>query len=274
MGRHSAPVEENVFHQGINDGVLPLGHTALYGSPGEGRLYDNEQDKTGIVNMYGNLLDSSAIQATRSHYQKLAEGLPEDFQDYTSADSLIARRANHMTAYPSTHVIDIRERRTADFADALEHFAPRLQEQHFINREALLGDVEDTSQALVIETEGGSPLTLPVRNFVSAEGFQSWGEARGTNTPKLNEHGERVNSAALLKDYASRVTQAPPIQKVIGFVQPNGLILYTTREGSHRTGAAVMRGDETIQAKTLSLLMLSRNVIGLEEADVDSRPAA
>lgn len=276
MGRHSAGMPASELlppDPGDFQPVTQLGGAAVGRHvAGEMASFNTEYDTSGVVDTSHDMLQPHVVEQVRNYYVAGADHLPEDMQDYTAEDFVTVGRANHMSAHERAIILDTREGHAAALIHTLETRAPRMHDQHFITRDTLLAQTPDRSQAIILESDPEGPfMHLPVRNFVYAEGFVSWQEGRGHNVKKVDEHGVRTPSSELLRSYAARTTQAPPLEKVVGFVQPNGLVLYTTRQGSHRTAAAIARGDQSVEVRTLSLLMLEDNIVSLEEAEQQSR---
>ncbi len=119
-----------------------------------------------------------------------------------------------------------------------------------------------------VEARSDEPLIkIPTANFVYAEGFTSWKGRSGTKQEDVVGATNR-SSAKVIADFASRETPAPPLDRVVGYVQPNGVVLYASADGAHRTAAAIVRGDEFIQTTRLELHQLEANLISLD----DTRP--
>lgn len=142
----------------------------------------------------------------------------------------------------------------------------QTDERTFIDGKQINQAVFDPGKRIFIETEGDDePLELPLANFVSAESFSSW-EGR-KDTEKVDESGVARASGDVVQDYANRSNEgAPPIERVQGYIQPNGMIIFATGSGSHRTAAAISRGDPTIKTKSLVLQEIDQNFVPLPES--------
>lgn len=139
----------------------------------------------------------------------------------------------------------------------------QLGERAFVDGSQIKQAVSDPGRRIFIETGGDdTPLELPLANFVSAENFSSWEGRKDTN--KVDERGVARPSTDVVQEYANRGSEgAPPIERVQGYIQPNGMIIFATGSGSHRTAAAVRRGDQTIKAKSLVLQEVDQDFIPL-----------
>ncbi len=99
-------------------------------------------------------------------------------------------------------------------------------------------------------------MELPVNAFVEAPGFQDWENGR----PDL-KNGK--SSKRVIGRYACMPgVTAPPIQKVIVYIQPDGKVLCSlVGDGAHRLAAAKKRGDTRIRARDVIFASLERNVL-------------
>jgi len=143
---------------------------------------------------------------------------------------------------------------------------PRMDETHFMQLSEVDQHLpEDDKWVMITREKGQGPIELPVKNFVYAAQLGSW-QAGRVERGKVDEAGRTVESRDVIENYRNREAHtAPPLERVSGYVQPNGLILYATESGAHRTAAAVLRGDETIKTDSLRLYKLADNIVPLPE---------
>lgn len=135
---------------------------------------------------------------------------------------------------------------------------PHLSERHFVPEDEL-----PASRMRGRVLAGADiPIRLRLANFVSAADFVSWEHGRGRGALK-SDQGMQRDSSELIRDYASMLTVAPALGKVAAYVQPNGMTLFQTMEGSHRTAAAMRRGEETIGTELLYVLQTETSLINL-----------
>jgi hypothetical protein len=112
---------------------------------------------------------------------------------------------------------------------------------------------------------------VPTRLVVSAAGFGSWlgrddsygnqgmGE-KDVSLPNFTSSARRTLSLHAIKAYASHPSPLPPVTEAAVYIQPNGLVYAGNASGdSHRIAAAVLRGQETIAATSLSAVLLKDN---------------
>lgn len=102
--------------------------------------------------------------------------------------------------------------------------------------EALAG-----SEVLELVTRDGNT-RVPTGMFVTAMGLDSW-EGRAPGSKK-----DGLPSKEVIKDYASRETTPPPLDHVSAYILPDGRVFFRS-DSSHRTAAAILRGDPYIEVK-------------------------
>lgn len=138
---------------------------------------------------------------------------------------------------------------------------PRLSDTTFTQ---VLPTLEGGRSAIFIVGDSAHPIEVPTANIVSAESFDSWEEGRG-KLSKMSDNGREKTSREVIEDYASRDTDVPPIESVVGYIQPNSLIVYRVKAGSHRAAAAIMRGDEYLATSNLTLVKLDQDLFSLSQ---------
>lgn len=122
---------------------------------------------------------------------------------------------------------------------------------------------------LLIESENGQPMELPLDLFVYAAGFDSWNGREGPGDIKkpggdYSEFYEEagLSSQDLIKHYASLPSDIPAISKAVVYVQPDGTMFADNSNGdSHRIAAAILRGQESIGAHNITLVPIEENII-------------
>jgi hypothetical protein len=140
----------------------------------------------------------------------------------------------------------------AKLVDTLEH-APQLDRPVFLPEINTL----ESKKILTINPTTEEPIFyLPTNNFVYAIDMENWDIGR--KGPKSGESSRKI-----IIDYARQRTPPPPIGYVCGYVQPNGLVLYSViQDGAHRVAAAIRRGDKSIAVgRPISIRRLSKNII-------------
>ena len=109
---------------------------------------------------------------------------------------------------------------------------------------------------------------IPTDMIVNAAGFGSWlGRTGRDGTPGNGEKSiaipgfsYRDTSINAIKAYAGKPSELPPVGMIYLYVQANGVAFADNGGGdSHRIAAAMLRGNESIKAKTLSITLLSEN---------------
>jgi hypothetical protein len=102
-----------------------------------------------------------------------------------------------------------------------------------------------------------SPVRLPTRNFVSAPEMIDWDHGRDTSF-----------SMRKIRAYARMRSQAPPIERVGAYVQPDGRTLFSVnQDGAHRVAAAHLRGDKTIRVgSSVAVYRLDQNILPINTA--------
>ena len=151
-----------------------------------------------------------------------------------------------------------------------------LTNKTFIETEGLS---DDTANQLSVTTIEGTdpdgqpaPVEIPLKFMVHAYEFGSW---QGKNDRDTGEEGMRVRSLTskkfghtqatsidVMKAYASETTELPAVGLVNLYVQPDGKIFGDNHDGdSHRIGAAMLRGQKSIKAHSVNIIMLKSNVL-------------
>ncbi|HVV66597.1 MAG TPA: hypothetical protein VHB72_00805 [Candidatus Saccharimonadales bacterium] len=163
----------------------------------------------------------------------------------------------------------------ANNTDASWHYVPEDIVRNFMNakrfeRTHMIGartTEEKNHLSLDIVTQKGQTMPFPTGLIVSAQGFGSW-QGRGWR----GQSGKRpqskfdmpVSSSShnTIKHYAALPTELPPVDELRVFVQPDGTVFADNGAGdSHRIAAAILRGQQDIQAKRLSINLLDDNYI-------------
>lgn len=109
---------------------------------------------------------------------------------------------------------------------------------------------------------------FPLRTIVAAAGFESWqgrgknGEADKSISSKHFGMRERTKSIEAIKHYASLPSALPAVDQVYVYIQPDGKVFADNGGGdSHRIAAAMLRGDNSIRANNVSVLLLENNIL-------------
>ena len=149
-----------------------------------------------------------------------------------------------------------------DMADT-EKIAPvkeMVEQTPHLPSQQIITSIPDVSGWPTIALDGDRThsLAIPCVNMVYAEGFESW--ETGRPTTKMPDVGRITSSKEVIDNYAARETKIPPID-ALGFIQPNGIIVYAVRDGTHRAAAALQRGEEYIEAQHLRLVRVDYNLV-------------
>lgn len=122
--------------------------------------------------------------------------------------------------------------------------------------------------SVTIEKTPGKPYEVPLSAVVSAAGFDSW-EGRDPRHGKnwSSSYGSGgMKSLAVIKHYAGLETEIPPVNTMHVYIQPDGQIFCDNGSGdSHRIAAAMLRGQDTIQADKLEFVLLKDNLVPSQE---------
>ncbi len=103
-------------------------------------------------------------------------------------------------------------------------------------------DRESYEAGRTLEISLSTPMEVPLGMFVNAASFDSW-HGRPTGVMKDGRPSNEV-----IQDYAGRETQPPPVEASTMYLLPDGRVFFRS-ENSHRTAAAISRGDEHIQVE-------------------------
>lgn len=124
----------------------------------------------------------------------------------------------------------------------LQH-GPALDKPVFID-----GLTDDENRPILTIQTRVNPIDLPVRNIVYAPGLKNWHE---------DKDGDRRQIRRL-----ARKPTAKPIEKVVAYVQPNGLVLFAAEDDSYQLAAAHLRHDQTISVNgSIAVRRLPRDII-------------
>lgn len=202
-------------------------------------------------------MDRAAIERRRVY----------ELETFSDEQYAIGERLNYMERNRAALMLSPDDERVAPLVEGLVA-SEQPQQQQFIDLQRLDAGVPDPGQRIFIERgRNDDPISLPVHNFVSAYGIRSWSRGREQNILKTNDQGEVLTSDEVIADYAQRTTQAPPIERVHAYIQPNGITLYVTESGVHRTAAAILRGDRMIQTNSLIVHQLGANLVNPESSN-------
>lgn len=159
--------------------------------------------------------------------------------------------------------------------------APRLNphDQEGSNGRGQLSDEEFLGRKLFVRTHflrnqpvdvvvkcprPDEPISIPLDLVVDSEGFTSW-QGRGANVKKTVSTDEGYLedlSFNIIRGYATRTSPAPALKTMEMYVQPNGVIFFSNiSDGSHRIGAAILRGDQSIPTYNLRVRYLQEDFI-------------
>jgi hypothetical protein len=112
---------------------------------------------------------------------------------------------------------------------------------------------------------------VPTKLIVSAVGFGSWlgrddrfgNQGMGEKEFSLPDFATTAThslSLHAIKAYASHNSELPPVEEMAIYIQPDGLAYaQNIGDASHRIGAAILRGDETVKATELKIVLLKEN---------------
>jgi 3-methyladenine DNA glycosylase Tag len=111
---------------------------------------------------------------------------------------------------------------------------------------------------------------IPLDLVVNAAGFTSWkgrGEAIENKKSFYSKYlkGDQNNTMSSLngiKHYAGLSSEIPPVDTMRLFIQPDGKIFLDNSGGdSHRIAAAILRGQSTINTRSLQVYSLDKNFL-------------
>lgn len=114
---------------------------------------------------------------------------------------------------------------------------------------------------------------VPTNVMISAAGFGSWlgrssaegylGEGeKSIALPGFLSTESKSLSLHAIKAYASYPEELPPVNQISVYVQPDGIAYAGNESGdSHRIGAAILRGESTIRATGLRVVLLGSNTL-------------
>jgi hypothetical protein len=129
-------------------------------------------------------------------------------------------------------------------------------------------DLNKVSKSFPIDNDLSKTTKIPLDLVVYASGFKDW-TGRNNNfdktfQSKYSKYGEssEMSSLNIIKHYANLQSEIPPVGQMRMFVQPNGKVFFDNGPGdSHRIAAAILRGDETINANNIIVYKLEENYL-------------
>lgn len=161
--------------------------------------------------------------------------------------------------------------------EAWSHVPRQAVEQYLDGR--IFTDATPTTSGkgrIQILTKPGEALEVPLDLFIEAAGFDSWHGREGAGSHKdvlgqyAGEYDRKIHSSDLIKHYASLPSELPSISEVIVYVQPDGTMFANNGGGdSHRLAAAILRGQESVKADTITVIPVDTNF--LTPNDLESR---
>ncbi|MEK7594806.1 MAG: hypothetical protein AAB436_04165 [Patescibacteria group bacterium] len=119
-------------------------------------------------------------------------------------------------------------------------------ETSFIPNESFQALIDRTGPSVLIKSRD-NPMEFPLASIVSAQSFESWETGRGPNAIK-----DGKTSPELIKDYAERSTEIPPVVDATAVILPTGEVVLSSDE-AHRVAAAKLKGQETIKIENLKV---------------------
>lgn len=142
----------------------------------------------------------------------------------------------------------------------------RLASQPFVSTETINDAVDPTVSQLEIYLTDG--FDVPTERVVSAERMESW-LGRGNDGSGNKSAGEEgiVTSFDKIIHNAGRNTPIPSVEVMTMYVQPDGQTFYgLAGDGAHRTAAAILRGEPTVQVYgNIKVVGLRENVLSFSE---------
>jgi hypothetical protein len=267
----------------LSDESTPLGHVArlmeraqLQHKEGTNHLIDNggdrergkklreisEQTKASAYRIFGEDVVNEYYRINHALYEFRKNGRYEFFGDEASqiADQLLSGSPIVEDGIDRQHVTPPVEAEGDAKDDAYRSY---LDKKVFI-RDRVLDEASAGQPKLVIM---GQEISVPTANIVSASDFASWKgrdwDGMG-NKSIVNRDGQAVTkpSFEVIKDYAERPTELPPLEGIHAYIQPNGIVIYKASPSNHRTAAAIARGQETVKMSgEIQVFGLDRNLV-------------
>ncbi len=118
--------------------------------------------------------------------------------------------------------------------------------------------------------DGG--INFPLDLIADLSGFASLdgdGEYKRIEGEYESEYNASMPSLDAMKHYASLPTEIPPVHNIVVYVQPNGVMFAGNGEGdSHRIGAAILRGQNTIKANNITVVPIDEYIVSPAEGGV------
>jgi hypothetical protein len=230
-------------------------------------LYRSKENVSADSNQVFEILDP--VQLAEEKDRLLKDEVDESSESRYSS----GRFVGFMEARPGSIALKSSDSRAQGVIKILDN-SPRLTDRYFVDKRELLNKTDESRVIKIERTPGDPSVELPLSNFVSAELFESWSEGRVNGISKKEEgdsDNTKYSSRDRIDNYASRATEIPPIESVVGLVQPNGLTVYIVAQGSHRTAAAIKRGDLSIKTDNLILAPLEINYFEIEQNERPTR---
>ncbi len=122
--------------------------------------------------------------------------------------------------------------------------------------------------SVVLKHIPDKPYEVPLSAVVSAAGFESWlgRDPRDQKNWSSPYGAGSMQSLSVIKHYAGLETELPPVDKMNVYIQPDGQVFCDNSAGdSHRIAAALLRGQDTVQANKLEFILLNRNRLPVQQ---------
>lgn len=148
--------------------------------------------------------------------------------------------------------------------DEIEQY---LESKFFFNTHTI--DPEDVKEIITLRKESdGTPIKIPLDLVVCATGFDDWrGRSKQFNKSYTSPYtknmaNNEMSSLNVIKHYANLPSNLPSVSVMRMFIQPNGTIFFDNSGGdSHRIAAALLRGENTIDAETVVVCQLDKDYL-------------
>lgn len=220
-------------------------------------LDENNQWDEKKANNFENFLAHKAFQLEEKEDKEAVSMLRQTRKQFYRIESDY-RRYLDMTYEKPIIAITIDDPRGQAIIRAGESKSRHSDRQIFIpiNTPTLQRSLDNNTPRLFmqdINTQKPGTGSIAVNRLVAVgASFKSWTSGYAGVGNKREEGTQNVKkSADLISDYAERSTEIPPLEEVTALITTDGAIYYMATGGAHRAAAAIMKGQERLDATTI-----------------------
>ncbi len=183
---------------------------------------------------------------------------------------------NHGGAVSLTNRENAPFKNFADNTDEVWGFVSDEQIQDYLKNKIFFDTMDIKAQGLerifeIKKSQENGPVKIPLNQVVCAAGFVDWRGRDPDHTKSFiskyfrlgrNKGSNEMSSLNVIKHYANLSTELPPVSQMNMYIQPDGKVFFDNAGGdSHRIAAAILRGQEFINAENVYVYKIDENYL-------------